>query len=824
MYNVSEYPDPYVLAMEFISHTGQHVFLTGKAGTGKTTLLRAIKKESKKKLVVVAPTGVAAMNAGGVTAHSFFQLPLGSFIPGSFRRSFSADTAITDRHHLVQHLRFDKEKREMVRALELLIIDEVSMLRADMLDAIDVVLRHVRRNSREPFGGVQVLFIGDLYQLPPVVKESEWQFLRDYYQSPFFFEAMSYKEAAPVGIELMKVYRQHDETFISLLNRVRNNEMVPSDFERLMQCYQPQFRPAENDRYITLTTHNYKADEINRSELRKLKEKEFVSEATVSDDFPERNFPVEKSLHLKPGAQVMFIRNDTEERKYFNGKIGIVSGMEEGDDEGQYLKIIFPETNETIRVKKVTWKNIRYRYNETQNAIQEEELGSFTQYPVRLAWAVTIHKSQGLTFDRLIIDAGNAFAAGQVYVALSRCISLEGIVLMSRITPGVIMTDAAIVQFMGQQSQPESLSSLLKEQRETYLLKNALSLFDMEPLIGRIDEFIIYLGERKLEGKEKIITSLHAVSADLLKLKELAEKFREQVRRITAGGLTQTVQEQLNDRVAKAKTYFEKELDEKLNEPLTKLNKQLQQQSRVRMILGEMKSIMSYCDQLTERFRLFPKKKHDDAELAGERSPDSFQTEEQLFTALKQQRRRFSEEENVPPFMICHDTALLEMVRYLPLTLNDISIIKGIGKRIRQKYGAAFLTTIRDFCTQNKLESRMQEKEADIRASKAAKKHRPPVDGDTRSQSFELFKAGKSVDEIAAIRRLSTGTIEAHLSWYVATGEIDVFHFITPEKLEQVKTALVSVTEPGLGAIKNFLEDEIDYGELRLALAFLNRQ
>jgi hypothetical protein len=824
MYNLSEYPDPYVLAMEFISHTGQHVFLTGKAGTGKTTLLRAIKKESKKKLVVVAPTGVAAMNAGGVTAHSFFHLPLGSFIPGSFRRSFSADTAITDRHHLIQHLKFDKEKREMLRTLELLIIDEVSMLRADMLDAIDAVLRHIRSNSREPFGGVQVLFIGDLYQLPPVVKESEWQLLRDYYQSPFFFEAMSYKEAAPIGIELMKVYRQHDETFISLLNRVRSNQMVESDFERLMQCYRPQFHPAENDRYITLTTHNHKADEINRNELKKLNEREFVCEATVSDDFPDRNFPVEKSLHLKIGAQIMFIRNDTEERKYFNGKIGIVSGMEEHDEEGDHLRITFPETNETITVKKVTWKNIRYRYNETQNAIQEEEMGSFTQFPLRLAWAVTIHKSQGLTFDRLIIDAGSAFAAGQVYVALSRCISLEGIVLMSRITPGVIMTDAAIVKFMGQQSPPESLSSILKEQRESYLLKSTLALFNLEPLIARIDEFIIYLGERKLEHKEKIIGSLHTVSADLLKLKELAEKFLDQVGRITAGGLSQTVQEQLNERVNKAKTYFEKELDEKLNEPLAKLNKQLQQQTRVRMILGEMKSIISYCDQLTDRFRAFSKKKSDDAELLGERSLDNFQTEEHLFNALKQQRRKFSEEENVPPFMICHDAALLEMVRYLPLTLNDISLIKGVGKRGSQKYGGAFMATIVDFCRLNRLASRMQEKEEEIRSAKAAKKNKPPVAGDTRAQSFELFKAGKSIDEIAAIRRLAINTIEGHLSWYVATGEIDVFHFITPEKLEQVKTALVSVTEPGLGAIKNFLEDEIDYGELRLALAFLNRQ
>jgi len=529
------------LTSEFVQHTSQHIFLTGKAGTGKTTFLKHIKEHCDKKLVVVAPTGVAAINAGGVTAHSFFQLPLGTYIPGSFRGQFHSDGAITDKHHLLRNLRLSNEKRDIMRSLELLIIDEVSMLRADMLDAIDAVLRSVRRNGREAFGGVQVLFIGDLYQLPPVVKENEWQHLKEYYQTPFFFGALVYKEATPICIELKKVYRQSDEDFIHLLNRVRNNEVEEDDMLKLEQLYKSNFKSSSENHFITLTTHNYKADDINGRELKRLPRKEFICEAIVDGEFPDRNFPVEKSMRLKTGAQIMFVRNDTEEKKYFNGKIGVLSSIDH-DDEDEFIMIEFPETKEKIKVKKVTWQNIRYKFNETANSIEQEELGSFTQYPVRLAWAVTIHKSQGLTFQRAVIDAGQAFAAGQVYVALSRCVSLDGIVLLSQIPRNVIMTDEAIVEFMNHQNSIEALLPVLEREKEVYVVKKTLTLFEMQPFIEKMKEFMEYMGERKIEEKEKIFAGLHAINDSLLKMKEVAEKFKEQVKKITSGGLTPSAQ------------------------------------------------------------------------------------------------------------------------------------------------------------------------------------------------------------------------------------------------------------------------------------------
>ncbi|MBA2422996.1 MAG: AAA family ATPase, partial [Chitinophagales bacterium] len=593
--------DYFQLTSDFVQHTGKNIFLTGKAGTGKTTFLRHIKDHCSKNLIIIAPTGVAAINAAGVTMHSFFQLPLGCFIPGSFRTQFQSTHPVTDKHHLLQNLRYSNEKIEVVRNLELLIIDEVSMLRCDWLDAIDTILRSVRRNQQEAFGGVQLLLIGDLYQLPPVVNDVEWQMLHEYYESPFFFSAQALKRAQPLYIELKKVYRQSDEEFINLLNRVRNNEVTEMDMERLHQLYQPHFKAKPDDHFITLTTHNRKADEINGYELRRLPGKEFISKATLRGEFPERVFPAEESLLLKAGAQIMFIKNDVKEKKYFNGKIGVIAeiGTKDGKD---IIQVRFPDKNETITVEQETWRNLRYSFSENENKINEEELGAFTQYPIRLAWAVTIHKSQGLTFEKAMIDAGAAFAAGQVYVALSRCVSLEGMVLLSRISTDVINTDEAIVAYMKRQEGIGQLQVTLSEEKKIHTIKTTIALFSLQPLLEKLLSFIEYMGGRKLEEKEKIISSLHDVHKALLPLHVLAERFQNEVKQITKDGLSESASLQLSERVLKAKKYFTKEMEEKVIEPLLRINKELQKQNKVRKVLKVMKGLMDTFEHFVLRY------------------------------------------------------------------------------------------------------------------------------------------------------------------------------------------------------------------------------
>jgi hypothetical protein len=813
------------LAAGFIRHTSRNIFLTGKAGTGKTTLLRRIRKEGGKKMVVVAPTGVAAINAGGVTAHSFFQLPPGCFLPGSLRGAFHSETAVTDRHHLLKNFRLSHEKRELMQHLDLVIIDEVSMLRCDLLDAIDTVLRFVRKNQREPFGGVQMLLIGDLFQLPPVVKEEEWKLLGAYYETPFFFGAQSFKEAQPVCIELKKVFRQHDQHFIHLLNRVRNNRLDDDDFEKLHQRYLPAFRPRPQDRFITLTTHNYKADEINSRELKELAGKESCCEAMVDGEFPDRNFPVEKTLRLKAGAQIMFVRNDAEEKKYFNGKIGVIKSIQQGGDNDS-LEVEFPEENHVIRVNRVTWQNIRYSFNETKNSIEEDELGSFTQYPVRLAWAVTIHKSQGLTFEKLIIDAGAAFAAGQVYVALSRCTSLEGIVLLTPIPPRAIKTDEAIIAFTGQQNIFEELLPLLEREKEAFVVKQALALFELQPLLNQMQELIHFMGERKMEDKEKFVAGLHSIHHSLTMLLMTAEKFREQVRKMTAEELSDAALAQLRDRIEKAKSYFEKELDEKVNDELQKMNKEIQQKHKVRKLLKEMKSYMDFYGNFTNRYRHQPKQREEGMETAAISlsDGDSLSGEHtlHLFNLLKQIRRQLASEENVAPYMVCHDSTLKEMTLYLPQSLNDMAMIKGMGDRCLNKYGEAFLVVIQNYCHTNGLASQMHLKAGALK--KAKKKKTAAMPGvDTPTQTLQLFESGKTIAEIAEARNLSAGTIEGHLAYCIRKGMLDVLRLLPKDKVERITEAIRATPEPGLTPVKHKLGDDISYAEIRFVAASVSR-
>src|SRR6478735_7907612 len=471
------------LAADFINQTCQPVFLTGKAGTGKTTFLKYIKENTLKNTVIVAPTGVAAINAGGTTIHSFFKLPFGPFLTTQSNRGFGIDHHNhdngTDKNSLLGRLRIQKDKRELFQQLDLLIIDEISMVRSDTLDAIDTVLRHFRRNQSQPFGGAQVLFIGDLFQLPPVVPSEEWNLLQDYYRSPFFFDSQVLQQNPPMYIELEKIYRQNEQSFIEVLNKVRNNCLDEDALELLHTRYDPGFEAPFGEKYILLTTHNAKADMVNTAELGKLKERTHSFEAAITGDFNEKSYPAEKSLQLKVGAQVMFIKNDVEKvRRYFNGKIGIITKIEDGE-----IFVQCNDADESIAVEQEVWKNIRYSLNKDKQKLEEEEIGSFTQYPLRLAWAITIHKSQGLTFEKAIIDAGAAFAAGQVYVALSRCTSLQGLVLHSRINASSVFTDQRVSAYATNTASGEQPEPLLNNARHGYQAGLIRSLFDLTSLI-----------------------------------------------------------------------------------------------------------------------------------------------------------------------------------------------------------------------------------------------------------------------------------------------------------------------------------------------------
>jgi len=414
------------LAEQFVLHTRKHCFVTGKAGTGKTTLLKRLVERTRKNVVVVAPTGVAAVNAGGTTLHSMFGLPLTCFVPSD--DIVDLNIATNRQRLLGERLRLNGEKRQILAELELLIIDEVSMVRADVLDAVDVVLRHVRGNPR-PFGDVQLLVIGDVHQLPPVVKDAEWDILKTYYRSPYFFDSRLWPELNAAHIELQKIYRQQDERFLELLNDIRNRRLDAEGYRLLKERYDPDLEPIQSGS-VLLTTHNRKADDVNSAALARLPGRMHEFAARIDGEFPEPMFPCDAVLQLKVGAQVMFIRNDSEAGAYFNGKLAIVKRID-----GTDIAVTFRDSAQEYKLHEEIWENVGFRTDETTGKIIREAIGTFRQYPLRLAWAITIHKSQGLTFDKVVVDAGRSFAAGQVYVALSRCRSLEGIVLHSLITP-----------------------------------------------------------------------------------------------------------------------------------------------------------------------------------------------------------------------------------------------------------------------------------------------------------------------------------------------------------------------------------------------------
>ena len=540
---------------DLVLYTDSHIFLTGKAGTGKTTFLRNLQDKTYKRMVVVAPTGVAAINAGGQTIHSFFQLPFGPQIPEDAQRGLTAKSNTSAMAMASQYQKLNKTKLNIMRSLNLLVIDEISMVRADVLDAIDAVLRRARR-SQKPFGGVQLLMIGDVHQLAPVAKPDEWEILAPFYQSVYFFGSHVLQKTPYLCVELDHIYRQHDEDFITLLNKVRDNRMDADCLRLLNSRYRPEFTPDDREGYITLTTHNYQADQINESKLEALPSKPVVFKAETKGTFPENSYPTKEELELKLGAQVMFVKNDPE-KAFFNGKIGRVVGINEREG-----SVEVQSDDECITVSKLQWQNMEYAINEETQNIEEKEIGSFAQIPLRLAWAVTIHKSQGLTFDKLIVDAGQAFAHGQVYVALSRCTSLEGLVLKTRIPSSALVNDLSVDQFVEHIPELEPTQEKVDRLRHQYELDTMLELIDFYGLHKTFGKVMKILYDNGTLFEADMIHDLSQRRTKMLEtLCGVSSKFEGQIRRLHNETPCCEQNPALQERLKKGSVYFKEQLE-----------------------------------------------------------------------------------------------------------------------------------------------------------------------------------------------------------------------------------------------------------------------
>lgn len=529
-----------ILAWKIIEKTSANLFLTGKAGTGKTTFLKQLKELSPKRMVVLAPTGIAAINAGGMTIHSFFQLPFSPYIPGT---TFGGGEQ--------KRFQFSKLKRNIIRSIDLLVIDEISMVRSDLLDAIDSVLRQYRKRHDLPFGGVQLLMIGDLHQLAPVVTSQEEQLLGQYYDTPFFFSSNALKQAGYLTVELKKVYRQQDAHFISLLNQIRENKASDATLQALNQRYIPDFEPPKNSNYIRLTTHNAPAQHINEQQLAALSSKAHSFTAEVEDDFPESSYPADYKLVLKPGAQVMFIKNDPLHR-FYNGMIGEVTGFR-FDEEGDRILVHSKDTDEDFELEKMEWTNSKYTLNEETKEIEEIVEGKFRQYPLRLAWAITIHKSQGLTFEHAVIDASHSFTHGQTYVALSRCKNLEGMVLSQPLSRSAIISSQPVDFFNSHLASPSTEQIRCLEQQ--YVLRCIVELFEFYSLNASYEHLLRCLVEFFMGKYPRVVGEYQKMKVVLKSLIGVSDKFRLQYTRMLQEN-PDVSDAQLQDRIHKGARYF----------------------------------------------------------------------------------------------------------------------------------------------------------------------------------------------------------------------------------------------------------------------------
>jgi 3-dehydroquinate dehydratase len=812
-----EHNEIFDLAYRFVTETNENIFLTGKAGTGKTTFLKYLKENSTKNIVVAAPTGVAAINAGGVTLHSLFQLPFHPFLPTK-----------NNKEDLLAKIRHNKQRQQLLRKMELLVIDEISMVRCDVMDAIDTILRHTRRNYHLPFGGVQLLCIGDLHQLPPVAQNQEWGILNEYYESPFFFDSLAIKEQLPLLIELNKIYRQKEDSFVRLLNKVRNNHMDADDFEDLHVRYDPTFRPDRDEKYITLTSHNKQADQINEQELYKLNGSGFTYKAVVEDDFPENMYPVDLELSLKEGAQVMFLKNDLIQKRYYNGKIGVVKELTKD-------KIIVDCDGTEIEVGKETWENSRYTLNRADGKLEQETLGTFTQFPLRLAWAITIHKSQGLTFEKVMIDAGAAFSSGQVYVALSRCTSLAGIVLLSKIAPSAIHSNENVIKGQQTLSYKGSLPDRFAGARQLFTQQLLEEIFSFAEVVSGIEQlgFQIHQHLDKLNAESKNWTE--NFRQHILADKEVGIKFighiaylmKEEAVIENNTGLQKRISDAAHHFIPKLESYIRElkshPVSTEHKEAAAPINEKLHD---LALALYNSNFYMQYCKQpfsvtgfLQHKLKYAQPKINLTCYASGKKEIYTDVANTELYNTLKRWRDMTVEEENVAIYMVANQVTLKEIATYLPLSKKQLLQISGFGKAKVDKYGDAVIEAVEEYCTRNDIKSNMTALPTKASKEKKLREKNAVTKTDTKTISFNLYTDGKSIAAIAAERNLTVGTIESHLVPFIAEGELEINNLIPAKKQQLIIDAVAihgALSHTTL--IKN-LPAGVTYGEIKMMQA-----
>ena len=818
---------------ELVLYTDSHIFLTGKAGTGKTTFLKNLPLKTYKRMVVVAPTGVAAINAGGQTIHSFFQLPFGPQIPENAIKkatfppidSQGNDIGGKAKSLAAQLQKLNKKKINLMRSLDLLIIDEVSMVRADVLDAMDAVLRRVRR-SQKPFGGLQLLMIGDVHQLAPVAKPEEWEVLSPYYDTPYFFGSQVLKKAPYVCVELEHIYRQHDEDFITLLNKVRNNRMDAECVRLLNTRFQSNFIPREDEGYITLTTHNYQSDQINESKLAAIKEKPLTFKAEIHGSFPENTYPTKQELELKVGAQVMFVKNDPNpEKAFYNGKIGRLVGYNEKDG-----SVTVESDGERITVPKLKWQNMEYTINAENQDIEEKEIGSFTQIPLRLAWAVTIHKSQGLTFDKVIVDAGQAFAHGQVYVALSRCTSLEGLVLKTRITSNALVNDFSVDQFVEHLPEKEPTQEKVDQLRHDYELETMLELFNFDGIykgFGKLMK-VIYDNDTLFEG-----TMIQDLSRRRNKIHEelcsVGIKFEIQIRKLHDQKPSCEQNPALQERLIKGVAYFDEHLkaiaaglfdlpfktdNQAINDQLTEALKLLKEDMYLKGCCLE-----ACKDGFTVReYQKTKSVKAIEIEKSGKKKVEiKFEPSKSggLYSNLLSWRTARAEADDIPASNIAPIRTLKAIATEKPVTLSELRAIEGMGTKRIRNYGAEILDIV--------LRSIGKDPQtADIGELFEVTKKRQI--GDTYRITKELFDKGITAKDIAKERGLAVSTILGHLVHYVEQGSLEASQIMDKEKYNEILEYFESTFDPQINIAREILGEEYQYGEIKAVLVELQRE
>ena len=813
------------MASRFINSTGRHIFLTGRAGTGKTTFLREVVATTYKKVVVAAPTGIAAINAGGVTLHSLLHLPFGAYLPSDDGLAqMQITTQITTPRTLLRNIKLHETRRRLIREMELLIIDEVSMLRADMLDAIDAVLRHIRRKRNIPFGGLQLLFIGDLLQLPPVVKRDEWALLQAHYPGSFFFHAKALQHNPPIYLELDTIYRQSDPRFISLLNNMREERITHDDIRLLEKHVDPSYDVTKNEGYIFLTTHNSKADQINSRAIQQIKKRSYRFEAQLTGDFNESQYPLELSLELKEGAQVMFIKNDySGERRYFNGKIGVV---DEIGDEG--IVVRFSDGSPPTGVERYTWENKKFSLNGETNEIEEKVAGTFAQYPLRLAWAITVHKSQGLTFDKAVIDVSAAFAPGQIYVALSRLTGLDGLVLSAPVPRRGWSADPGLQEFAQNKVDTRALLPVLHAESRRFIRDRLLHTFDLQPLTDTCRWHVdSYNKEESRSAKQGFRPWAATLRDDLAQLKDVAGRFLKQIHGIegfsswdgddASAGYPGLSPQEAADR--QTRLAYDSE-----GRNRDKASASEHDQELLALLHERVKAAFDYFKPLLKDFsgRIFAHINTVEG-LTGVKGyvkelrelEAAFFSRLQMIQKMEALLRAFMD--NAEPNRKSLSDQALMRERDLMLDAGGGRATGASKKGRRKKKG-----------TKGSYEGTMQDaadraggsydtgRTGGIHDAETAKPGRKVPSSEV---TFMLYKTGRSVEEIATLRELAESTILSHLAQCVGKGMLEVELFLDKDKREQILQASKAVDSRKMTDIMAVLGDEFSYADVRFALA-----